>query len=180
MATSALSCRISVAEYLATTYRPDCDYIDGEVKERRLGEKPHSGLQGYLGTLFTVNRTAWQMRAFPEQRVQVAPSRFRIPDICAIRLGGPPGGIVREPPVVCIEILSPGDSLADMQERVDDYVAFGVENIWLIDPVRRRAWTADGDGIHSLTADAFTVPGTPVHIALADLYQELDDIAAGR
>ena len=53
-------------------------------------------------------------------------------------------------------------------------------NIWLIDPVRRRAWTADLDGLHPLTAEAFTISGTPVHIALADLYRELDDIAAGR
>ena len=30
---------ISVREYLSTSYRPDCDYVDGEVQERNLGEK---------------------------------------------------------------------------------------------------------------------------------------------
>ena len=29
-------------EYLATSYRPDCDYVDGEIEERNLGEKEHS------------------------------------------------------------------------------------------------------------------------------------------
>ena len=177
MATAAL---IPLAQYLATTYRPDCDYIDGELKERALGETPHSGLQGFLQALFTINRKTWHLRAFPEQRVQVAPTRFRVPDVCAIRPDGPPGGILCTPPVVCIEILSRGDTLADMQERIDDYVTFGVANIWLIDPVSRRAWTADADGIHALDGDAFTIPETPVHIPLADIYQELDDIAAGR
>ena len=36
---------IPVEEYLRTVYRPDCDYIDGEVLERNLGEKPHARLQ---------------------------------------------------------------------------------------------------------------------------------------
>ena len=56
----------------------------------------------------------------------------------------------------------------------------GVENIWLFDPVRPRAWTADSDGIHPLTTPAFTVSGSPARVALADLYAELDDLAAGR
>jgi hypothetical protein len=39
---------VFVEEYLSTAYRPDCDYIDGEVRERNLGEYPHSNLQGRL------------------------------------------------------------------------------------------------------------------------------------
>ncbi|HWZ34412.1 MAG TPA: hypothetical protein VNX18_23900 [Bryobacteraceae bacterium] len=34
--------QISVAEYLATSYRPDCDYIDGHIEERNLGEWDHA------------------------------------------------------------------------------------------------------------------------------------------
>ncbi len=180
MATAALGCVISVSEYLATSYRPDCDYIDGEVRERNLGEKPHSGLQGYFTALFSLNRASWGLRSYPEQRVQISATRYRIPDVCAERPDGTADPIIRKPPVVCIEILSPGDSLADMQERVNDYLTLGVPNIWLIDPVRRWAWTADQDGIHLLASDAFAIAGTPVHIPLADLYRELDDIAAGR
>ena len=36
---------VSIEEYLSTSYRPDCDYVDGEVRERNLGEYPHSNLQ---------------------------------------------------------------------------------------------------------------------------------------
>ena len=36
---------ISVEEYLATSYRPDCDYVDGRIEERNLGELDHSSLQ---------------------------------------------------------------------------------------------------------------------------------------
>ena len=39
-----------------------------------------------------------------------------------------------------IEILSPDDALPKLQERLDDYLAFGVTNIGVIDPSTRRGW----------------------------------------
>jgi hypothetical protein len=33
---------VSVQEYLATCFRPDREYVDGEIQERNLGEQPHS------------------------------------------------------------------------------------------------------------------------------------------
>jgi hypothetical protein len=50
---------IPVSEYLNTTYRPDRDYVDGELKERNLGEKPHGLLQGILYIMFQNNRREW-------------------------------------------------------------------------------------------------------------------------
>ena len=177
MATPVL---IPVHEYLAHTFHPDCDYIDGEINERRLGEKPHSTIQGLFSALFFVNRQAWQVRAFTEQRVQTSATRFRIPDVCVLPLGASAEGIVRTPPLLCIEILSPGDTLAEMQQRIDDYLAMGVRNIWLFDPVRRLAWTVVNSSIQPLAADAFSIPGTAIRVPLAALYSELDDLAAGR
>jgi Uma2 family endonuclease len=170
---------IPVSEYLKTTYRPDCDYIDGHLKERNQGEKPHSAIQSFLVAVFFMHRSAWGVRGFTEQRVQVSESNYRIPDVCVLRLGEPPDPIVHTPPLICIEVLSSGDSLSDMQERIDDYLAMGVENIWLLDPVRRHAWFATANGLHK-PANEFAVPGTPIRIPLADIYAELDDLAAGR
>jgi hypothetical protein len=39
---------ISVEEYLSTSYRPDCDYVDGLVEERNLGEYDHAAVQSAL------------------------------------------------------------------------------------------------------------------------------------
>ena len=44
----AAAVQISVAEYLNTSYRPDCDYVDGEVRERNLGELDHSSTQSEI------------------------------------------------------------------------------------------------------------------------------------
>lgn len=181
MATPVL---IPVSEYLRTTYRPDCDYVRGELKERNVGETPHAAIQGWFVGIFLANRKSWGVRAFPEQRVQVAEENFRIPDVCAVRLGSPVGRIVRTPPLICIEILSEGQSLNDMRDRVSDYLLMGVENIWLLDPIDRKAWTVEGIAgrfsFENLSSAAFAVSGTPIRIPLADIYQELDDLAAGR
>jgi len=171
---------IPVSEYLKTSYRPDCDFVDGVVKERNMGESPHAAIQNLFGTVFSNHRKLWGIRALTEQRVQVSGKNYRVADVCVVRLGNPPGPIIAEAPLICIEILSDGQSLLDMRERVDDYVAMGVANIWLFDPIKRRAWTADANGFHELLTNEFAVAETPIRIPLAGMYQELDDLAAGR
>jgi len=47
---------VSLDEYLRTSYDPDCEYVDGEVVERNLGERDHSKLQGALTSWFFVRR----------------------------------------------------------------------------------------------------------------------------
>jgi hypothetical protein len=37
--------QIPVAEYLKTSYRPDREYIDGEVRERNVGKWEHARVQ---------------------------------------------------------------------------------------------------------------------------------------
>jgi hypothetical protein len=39
---------IPIAEYLEASYRPDCDYVDGRLVERNVGERDHSILQGEI------------------------------------------------------------------------------------------------------------------------------------
>jgi hypothetical protein len=36
--------------------------------------------------------------------------------------------------------------MSSMQELIDDYLAFGVANIWVVDPWKYRGWTVDADG----------------------------------
>ena len=176
MATVAM---VPVAEYLATSYRPDREYIDGELRERTLGETPHAGIQAWVAGIFNNNKKEWGFRGYTEPRVQVSETRFRVPDVCAMRTGLAPGRIIRTPPRMCLEILSPGDTLSGMQEKVDDYLAMGVDDIWILDPVRKLAWTADHDGIHPVRGETFQLIGTPAAISLGALYAELDDIEAG-
>ncbi len=73
MATQPVSDRfIPVEEYLSTGYEPDCEYEDGVIVERNLGEFEHSFLQIFLGTIFTNNIDAWGVYGLTEQRVQIS------------------------------------------------------------------------------------------------------------
>ena len=34
---------VPVEEYLNTSYEPDCEYVDGEMLQRNMGEPEHAG-----------------------------------------------------------------------------------------------------------------------------------------
>ena len=59
---------VSVREYLSTSHRPDCDYVDGRIEERNSGEFEHGFLQALLAQLFLNNGTAWGVRAVTDVR----------------------------------------------------------------------------------------------------------------
>jgi Uma2 family endonuclease len=165
---------VTVEEYLRTSYRPDCDYVDGRVEERNVGEFDHGYLQTLLAVLFTNNRDAWGVRAVTDVRTQVSRARFRVPDLSVLRADAPKEQILTHPPLIAIEILSPEDRLSRFQARIDDYLAFGVENIWILDPERRAAWTATKAGLQIVQNGELTVPETPIRVVLSDLFAELD------
>ena len=88
MSTSTL---VPLAEYLNTSYRPDCDYLEGELLERNVGEWDHSRLQGLIVHFLMSREKQWGILAVPEQRVQVKAKRFRVPDINVL-VGTRPSG----------------------------------------------------------------------------------------
>ena len=177
MATPVL---IPISEYLNTTYRPDCDYVDGELLERNMGERPHATIQGFFVASFYNQRRLWRVLALPEQRVQVSETRYRIADVCVVNVSDSMEPIVRQPPLLCIEIISRDQNLADMHERVQDYLAMGVENIWIVDPKRREAWLGTREGFKSPAEAIFSIEHTPIRIAIADIFAELENMEAGR
>jgi Uma2 family endonuclease len=165
---------VTVEEYLHTSYRPDCDYVDGRVEERNVEEYDHAYLQTLLAILFGKNMEAWGVRVLTAVRTQVSPTRFRVPDVSVLRADAPKERIITHPPLIAIEILSPEDRLSRFQVRIDDYLGFGIENIWIFDPETRRAWMADQTGTHPVQTGELTVPGTPIRVVLAELFAELD------
>jgi Uma2 family endonuclease len=137
---------ISVHEYLSTAYSPDCDYVDGEVQERNLGEWDHSSAQTLIASYFAARRKQWGIKVATEQRIQVGTNKYRVPDVCVV-IGEPDGQILRKAPFLCVEILSPEDRLSRVKARVRDFLEFGVPNIWIVDPETRKAFeiTPNGD-----------------------------------
>jgi len=164
---------ISVAEYLTTAYSPDRDYVDGEVVERNLGELDHSSIQGAIFASLFIRRREWGIHVYPEQRVQVKATRFRIPDVCAVKGAKPDEQIFTRPPFLCVEILSKDDRVRQMQERISDYLQMGVPYVWLVDPASRRAWIYTADAIGEVKDGVLRTRQPDIEVPLAEIFAEL-------
>lgn len=164
---------ISVSEYLHTSYHPDCDYVDGVIEERNLGELDHAELQGALLLYLNQFKQAWGIRALPEIRVQTSPTRFRIADIAIVSVTAPREQIIQTPPVVIIEILSPEDRVSRYAVRLEDYRRMGVKSIWVIDPATRRGF--DCSTASWIETSRFAVAESPVHIHLDAIFAAIDE-----
>ena len=75
-------------------YRPDREYVDGEVRERNVGKWEHARLQLLLGSWFADHESQWQVMASPEQRTRVASSRVRVPDLGVVKAGPQPLSLI--------------------------------------------------------------------------------------
>ena len=135
---------LTMEQYLRTSYKPDVDYVDGEIEQRNLGEFDHARLQYKLAAFFDAKEKPWSIQGVIEQRIRVGSKRVRICDLAILRADAPREKVTETAPLICIEILCPEDRLSRAQIVLADYREMGVPHIWLIDPLRRSAFTFDG------------------------------------
>ncbi|MGI8742662.1 MAG: Uma2 family endonuclease [Bryobacteraceae bacterium] len=138
MGTKAL---MSVEEYLNTEFEEaDCEYVDGEIIERNMGQSRHSWIQTWLIYLFMTMPNRAEIQARVELRIKIAERRYRIPDVSVWRkkadLSDP---IPTTAPFLAIEILSPTDRSIETLQKIREYLGAGIEWIWVIDPYEGRA-----------------------------------------
>jgi len=164
----------TVREYLRTSWSPDREFVDGRIEERNLGEKEHSIIQRYFTVLFWIKRAEWRVEVFPELRTQTQSRRFRVPDVLVTHVGDQFERYVTRPPLIAVEILSPEDTLTAMRTKAAEYRQFGIENIWIIDPHARIAYSYTEAGLGEVQVGELTVPGTPIRIELNEMFAELD------
>jgi hypothetical protein len=135
--------QIPLNEYLGMNYRPDREYVDGEIRERNVGKYEHARIQALLARWFGNHEQEWGVQ----------------PDV------------IFEPPLLVVEILSPDDSYSDTQERAQDYRAMGVETVWIIDPKTRSGRMCCG--AEWIEASRLEVRGTPLYVNLPDIFSQL-------
>lgn len=167
----ATTVHIPLTEYLQTNYRPDCEYVDGEVRERNVGKYEHARIQALLAAWFHQHEAQWSAIVITGQRVRVAEMRVRIPDVALIP-PGPHPDVITEPPLLVVEILSPDDSCSEMEERAADYVSMGIRAVWIIDPRTRTGRMCVGEAW--IAARRLDVPGTAIHVELPEIFRGLD------
>ena len=166
---------VSVEEYLRTPYRPDVDYVDDHIEKRTLGEFDHGDLQLSIAATLRLRSKAWGVRTVVELRIQVRERSFRIPDICLTDASMPREQIIRHPPLLCIEVLSPEDTFHKQRKRAQDYLDLGVPQVWIFDPKKRTATVCTLEADTVFAGGILLLPGTGVTLDIAEAFSTLDE-----
>lgn len=157
--------RVSIAKYMRSDYEPDAEYVDGVIERRPMGEFDHAGWQQAIVVWFQRHAEEWNVWPIQELRVQVAATRFRVPDVSVLDRRRPVGRILTHAPVAVFEVLSPEDRIQRMARKLNDYAAMGVPEIWVVDP-EGPSFQRFADGELRRRAE-FGAPGQVIHFPLA-------------
>lgn len=134
---------ISIEEYLHTSFPGvDCEYRDGELVERAMPDYLHGRTQALIVFFFETLRRRLSVLASVETRMKLRDGLYLIPDV-SVFWPSPPASVPDQPPLVAIEVLSPDDRLTAVREKLQEYRAWGVGHVWLVDPYSRRLYTCD-------------------------------------
>jgi Uma2 family endonuclease len=146
---------ISPEEFEQMSGEKSFELVDGFLKEKPMGARS-SYIARELATQLTIYCRANPcghpisndsgFRCFP-----LRPKLVRKPDVAFVRFGKLPNevipnGHIKIAPDLAAEVVSPGDSYEEIEEKVMDYRSAGVELIWIISPLSQRILIRRLDG----------------------------------
>ena len=99
--------------------------------------------------------------------LQRDPDTVRAPGVAFVageRLGTGqvPTGFLEMAPDLAVEVVSPGDSAAAVQAKVDDWLAAETRLVWVVDPGTRSVAVHRPGGAAAVVPEAGTLDGVPV------------------
>ncbi len=121
--------------------KPAYEYWFGQAVPKPLPTILHGVAQFIIATL--LERAGWNTSL--EVRLKLVPDAEPVPDVIAVQ-GKFRGPYPTKAPELCVEILSPADTLAKALEKAKRYIVWGCHCVWIIDPEKRTAWTLSGEG----------------------------------
>jgi Uma2 family endonuclease len=131
------------------------ELVGGQLVERRMGAKSSwvgGELHARLRQYGQEHQLGWALPADNGyQCFSHAPSLVRKPDVSFVRYGRLPGGVlpdgwIKIRPDLAVEVVSPNDSAAELDEKLEDYESAGIPLIWVIYLGSRKAMVYRGDG----------------------------------
>jgi Uma2 family endonuclease len=96
-----------------------------------------------------------------------AQGRYVIPDV-AVFHPIEPSAVPETPPLVAIDVLSPDDRVSEVREKLEEYRAWGVPHVWLIDPRPRRFYMCDAGLIEQSTLQ---IPELGIELTDKDIFR---------
>ena len=158
-------------EYLRTSFKPACEYRDGVLTQKPMPTLKHSLVQFAVNKLIDALFPGFE--AGPELTVRLRENRYLVPDIAVQRKDRIQDPYPTEPVHLCVEILSPEDRFSEVIAKGEEYHAWGVPMVWIIDPVNQAAWEfSPSHPLHEVpSGGSLTAP--EISIPLADIFSGL-------
>lgn len=162
---------VPVEEYLQELDNTFCEYVDGVLIDKPVPTWMHAALQAWISAL--IMRQCPKYIAGGEVHSRLRETEFRLPDVAVqLRDIARKERYAEQPLVLCVEILSPEDRLGATFAKCERYHDWGVPTCWVIDPVKRRAWSYER-GAEPVQATADLV-ASDIRLSFADLFSVLD------
>src|SRR5215471_4062435 len=120
---------VSEQEYLSTTYKPGCDYIDGVLRPKPMATRKHGKTQIRIGQLFLGFP---DFEADSELTVKLRTGKYFVPDLAVQRRDQIQDSYPGQPVHLCIEIMSPEDRFPEVVAKCAEYHEWGVETTWIL------------------------------------------------
>jgi Uma2 family endonuclease len=124
------------------------ELIDGEVVEMPLPRMPHGLTEANIvEALGPYVRGVGGLLACGDVGYATAEHTVRGADV-VVHLQRPElvAGWMRVPPDIVVEVISPSDTWRDVMRKLDDWLAFGVREVWIAEPERRTVQVRRPDG----------------------------------
>lgn len=182
MATDLATQIITPEQLAAMPNDKDFELVEGQLVERKTGNKSNwvaSRLARLLGNHIEEQRLGWVFTSEAGYRLDPArPNNIRKPDVSFVRFGRLPD---EEPadaydylaPDLAVEVTSPGDTVHELDEKLQEYLAAGVQEFWVINPELRTAKVYRPDGTITALHEADELDGGKIvpgfRCRLADL-----------
>jgi Uma2 family endonuclease len=130
----------------------------------------HAEIQALLVLLLGALRSIADLRIRTEVRCEVDKEVYRLPDV-ALFHATPFEKIPATPALMVAEIVSQDEKRLDLIEKLRDYAAWGVPNIWIVDPWSRRlaVWRNDTE----VPVEALSLPEYGFEVRLEQLIEGL-------
>ncbi len=152
------------------------ELIDGREIEKPLPKKLHFLIERFL--ILTLTRLLPKnLLAGPALNVLCGNDRL-VPDVTVVDQNAQfDRGDLASPAILCVEVLSPGQTVADVIGKADRIVRAGTPACWVIWPERRKAWTLTADDLIEAkdVLEARLPDGTSIQVQTAEMWAELDE-----
>ncbi len=153
-----------------------CELIDGVLVEKAVSDLTALvalEIGRILGNFVVPKKIGWVLGS--DGFTRLFGTRLRAPDVSFVRRNQRPRGLLRRgfadgAPALAVEVVSPGNTRREMEEKRAEYFAAGSELVWIVSPETQTVEIATGsDAVTTLGRDDLltaepVLPGFSVRI----------------